>query len=168
MPLKNKEGILYWMTDTHWNNKGAFLSYLGFSNLLNLPFPAVEFKQSNTHSGDLISISKLQNFPLHVEDNWEVVWKNKSTWTESDIADEQKTAFGSAKVVINSKPLSNKYVWVVGDSFAETLKQYFNATFKEVRYIGHWGDKLKDLPEILDKADRKPDLIVVIRVERSF
>jgi peptidoglycan/LPS O-acetylase OafA/YrhL len=166
--LKNKEGILYWMTDTHWNNKGAFLSYLGFSNLLNLPFPAVEFKQSNTHSGDLISISKLQNFPLHVEDNWEVVWKNKSTWTESDIADEQKTAFGSAKVVINSKPLSNKYVWVVGDSFAETLKQYFNATFKEVRYIGHWGDKLKDLPEILDKADRKPDLIVVIRVERSF
>ena len=166
--LKNKEGILYWMTDTHWNNKGAFLSYLGFSNLLNLPFPSVEFKQGNTHSGDLIGISKLQNFPLHVEDDWEVIWKNKSTWTESDIADEQKTAFGSAKVVINSKPLSNKYVWVVGDSFTGALKQYFNATFKEVRYIGHWADKLKDLPEIMEKADRKPDLIVVIRVERSF
>ena len=31
---KESEGILYWMTDTHWNNKGAFLAYLGFSNLL--------------------------------------------------------------------------------------------------------------------------------------
>ena len=46
--------------------------------------------------------------------------------------------------------------------------QYFNATFKEVRYIGHWSDKLKGLTDILDKADRKPDMIVVIRVERSF
>jgi peptidoglycan/LPS O-acetylase OafA/YrhL len=166
--LKSKEGILYWMTDTHWNNKGAFLSYSGFSSLLNLPVPSVEFKQGNSHSGDLIGISKLQNFPLHAEDNWDVIWKNNSTWTESDIADEQKTAFGSAKVVINSKPLSNKYVWVIGDSFAGSLKQYFNATFKEVSYVGHWGDKLKDLPDLLDKADRKPDMVIVVRVERSF
>jgi hypothetical protein len=166
--LKSKEGILYWMTDTHWNNKGAFLSYSGFSNLLNLPIPSVEFKQGNSYSGDLIGISKLQDFPLHAEDNWDVIWKNKSTWSESDIADEQKTAFGSAKVVINSKPLSNKYVWVIGDSFTGALIQYLNATFKEVRYIGHWSDKLKDLPDILDKADRKPDMVIVVRVERSF
>lgn len=166
--LKSKEGILYWMTDTHWNNKGAFLAYSGFSKLLNLPVPSVEFKQGNSHSGDLIRISKLQDFPLHADDNWDVIWKNKSTLSESDIADEQKTAFGSAKVVINSKPLSSKYVWVVGDSFTEALKPYLNATFKEVRYIGHWSDKLKDLPDILDKADRKPDMIIVVRVERSF
>jgi hypothetical protein len=124
------------MTDTHWNNKGAFLTYLGFANLLNLPVPAVEFKEGANHSGDLINISKLQDFPLHAEDNWDVIWSNKSNWNETDIADEQKTAFGSAKVVINSKPLSNKYVWVVGDSFTGSLKKYFNATFKEVRYIG--------------------------------
>ena len=166
--LKRKEGILYGMTDTHWNNKGAFLAYSGFSNLLNLPIPSVEFKQGNSHGGDLIGISKLKDFPLHAEDNWDVIWKNNATWTESDIADEQKTAFGSAKVVINSKPLSNKYVWVVGDSFTDLLRPYLNATFKEVRYIGHWKHKLKDLPDILDEVDRKPDMIIVVKVERAF
>lgn len=165
---KKSEGILYWMTDTHWNNKGAFLAYSGFANLLGLPIPQVEFKQGAIHSGDLINISKLKDFPLHAEDNWDVIWKDKLMWTESDIPDEQKTSFGSAKVVSNQNPLSSKYVWVVGDSFTGSLKQYFNATFKEVRYVGHWNDKLKDLPADLAKVDRKPDMVIIVRVERTF
>jgi hypothetical protein len=70
--------------------------------------------------------------------------------------------------VSNQNPLSTKYVWVVGDSFTGALKQYFNATFKEVRYVGQWGDKLKNLPADLAKADKKPDMIIIVRVERSF
>ena len=57
---------------------------------------------------------------------------------------------------------------MVGDSFAGALKPYFNATFKEVRYVGHWGHKLDVLPEEISKTERKPDLIVIVRVERSF
>jgi peptidoglycan/LPS O-acetylase OafA/YrhL len=166
--LKISNGILYWMTDTHWNNKGAFLAYSGFSELLKLPVPQVEFKQGASHIGDLINISKLKDFPLHQEDNWDVIWKNKPEWTEKDIPDEQKTAFGSATIVTNPKPLSNKTVWVVGDSFAGGLKQYLNATFREVRYIGHWNQKLKELPLDLERADKKPDMIIIVRVERTF
>ena len=88
--------------------------------------------------------------------------------TIKEIPDEQKTSADAPYVSINQKPLSNKYVWVVGDSFTGSLKQYFNATFKEVRFIGHSSKKLKDLPEYLTKADRKPDMIIVVRVERSF
>ena len=169
LKLKEYEGFLYFRTDTHWNNKGAFLAYSGFSKLLQLPIPKVEFVQSSTpHSGDLIAISNLKNFPLYIGDSWDVIWKNKPNWIERDIPDEQKTAFGSSKVVINNNPLTNKYVWVIGDSFTGSLKQYFNATFKEVRYVGHWNDKFKDLPELLDKADRKPNMVIVVRVERSF
>ncbi len=167
--IKNKEGILYYRTDTHWNNKGAFLAYSGFSKLLGLPLPQVKFIPSSTlHSGDLIGISNLKGFPLKADDSWDVVWENKPVISEKEIQDEKKTTFGSATVVINENSLSNKYVWVCGDSFSGVLKQYFNATFKEVRYVGHWGDKLKDLPEDLAKADRKPDMIIVERVERSF
>lgn len=166
--LKKTEGILYWMTNTHWNNKGAFLAYSGFSNLLGLPVPQVGFQIGSPHSGDLIEISKLKNFPLHKEDNWDVIWKNKPVLTEKEIPNEQKTTFGTASIVYNNNPLSNQYIWVVGDSFAEALKQYFNATFKEVRYVGHWKDKLRELPAELAKADRKPDMIVIVRVERSF
>ena len=60
--LKNTEGILYWMTNTHWNNKGAFLGYSGLSKLLDLPIPQVEFQQGLIAPGDLISISKLEFF----------------------------------------------------------------------------------------------------------
>jgi hypothetical protein len=168
LAAKKSEGILYWMTDTHWNNKGAFLTYAGFSKLLNVPIPNVDFKQGTPHTGDLIRISKLKNFPLHPDDNWDVVWGDKPVWVEKEIPNEQKTAFGAATLVTNDKPLSNQYVWVVGDSFTEVLKQYFNATFSQVRYVGHWGDKLNTLPDELNKAEKKPDLIVVVRVERSF
>lgn len=166
--FKKTEGILYWMTDTHWNNKGAFLTYAGFSTLLGLPVPQVEFQRGSPRSGDLLKLSKLKDFPLHAEDNWDVVWKNKPVWTEKEIPDEQTATYGPATIVVNQNPLSNKYIWVVGDSFANVLKQYFNATFKEVRYVGHWTDKLKDIPADLTKADKKPDMIIVVRVERSF
>lgn len=167
--IKKIEGLLYWKTDTHWNDKGAFLAYSEFSKLLDLPIPKVQFIQNQiTHSGDLIEISKLENFPLDTEDNWQSIWSEKSILKEIDIPNEQKTSFGSATIVTNSKPLSNKYVWVVGDSFSRALRPYFNATFKEIHYIGHWDQKLKLLPDYISQAERKPDLIVIVRVERSF
>ncbi len=168
LAAKNKEGLLYWKTDTHWNSKGAFLTFAGFARLLNLQLPYVHFKQGSPHSGDLIGISKLKDFPLSKTDNWDVIWEEKPVWTEQEIPNEQKTTFGSATLVSNAKPLSNQYVWVVGDSFAGALKQYFNATFKQVRYVGHWGQKLNSLPDEIIKAERKPDLIVIVRVERTF
>lgn len=168
LAAKKAEGILYWRTNTHWNYKGAFLTYSGFSRLLNFPIPHVDFKQGAPHSGDLISISKLKNFPLNPNDNWDVVWNDKPVWVQKEIPNEQKTEFGSTTIVTNNKALSNQYVWVVGDSFATALKQYFNATFKQVRYVGHWRYKFNALPEELDKAVIKPDLIVIVRVERTF
>jgi peptidoglycan/LPS O-acetylase OafA/YrhL len=166
--MKSSEGFLYWMTDTHWNSKGAFVAYKGFSRLFNLPTPIVEFKHGTKHRGDLIIISELKYFPLHPEDNWEVVWKDKPAWSEIKISDKKNTAFGAATIVKNKRPLSNKTIWVVGDSFTGELRQYFNATFNEVHYIGHWVNKLQDLPSDFARADKKPDLIVIVRVERSF
>lgn len=169
--LKSKasNGILYYMTDTHWNNKGSFLSYAGFSKLLGLPIPEVTFEQSSTvHHGDLIDISGMQDFPLHPEDNFDVVWKHTPKLLETRIDHSKQTTFGLPSVVTNSNPLSNMYIWVIGDSFTVSLKKYFNATFKEVRYVGHWSDKLKELPNELVNAEIKPDMIVITRVERSF
>ena len=166
--LKETEGILYGMTNTHWNNKGAFLAYLGFSKLLGLPVPEVEFQRGSTARGDLVDIAKFKDFPLHAEDNWDVIWKNLPVLVEKEIPDEQKTSFGSPAIVTNQNPLSNMTIWVVGDSFTNSLKQYFNATFKEVRYVGHWSEKLKGLAADLANADKKPDIIIVVKVERTF
>jgi len=168
LQLKKTEGILYWRTDTHWNSKGAFLAYADFLKLFDLPVPQVEFQHGSTHSGDLIKISGLKNFPLYPDDNWNAVWKKIPILTENLIPNEQKTAFGAATIVTNQTPLSNKYIWVIGDSFSGPLRQYLNGTFKEVRYVGHWEEKLKDLHVSLENAEKKPDMIVIIKAERFF
>ena len=169
LQIKNTEGIIYWMTDTHWNNKGAFIAYSHLLNRLALPVPQVDFvPSSKPHRGDIIGLSNLKEFPLHAEDNWDVAWRNRPTWIEKEIPDEEVTAFGAATVVDNQNPLSNKYVWVCGDSFSLGLRQYFNATFKEIRYVGHWDKKSRNLPFELVKADRKPDIIFVVIAERRF
>lgn len=168
LSLKKTEGFLYWMTDTHWNKKGAFIAYSGFSKLFGLPVPQVKFQHGFTHSGDLINISRLKDFPLHAEDHWDILWKKNPIWTEKEIQNEQKTAFGSARIVTNHNPLSDKSIWVLGDSFVGGLTPYFNATFREIRYVGHWKDKLKDLPDDLAKAAKKPEMVIIVKVERSF
>ena len=169
LKAKNSEGILYYRTDTHWNDKGAFLAYSGFLKLLNLPLLQVKFTQSSkTPSGDLIDISGLKNFPLHKGDKYNLVWHEKPLFVEEKALNEPKSTFGIPSISTNAKPISNEHVWVIGDSFTEALKQYFNATFYKVRYVGHWKDHLKTLPEEIKKSKVKPNLIVIVRVERSF
>lgn len=168
LQLKKTEGILYWKTDTHWNHKGSFFAFAGLLEALNLPAPSVKFNQGNAHSGDLIKISELTDFPLSAQDNWDVIWPQEPIWKEKRIRKQEKTTFGVASIVRNRKALSDKYIWVIGDSFTGSLRQYFNATFKEVRYVGHWSKKLHSLPDALERTERKPDLIIIVRVERSF
>lgn len=168
LQAKEKEGLLYWKTDTHWNNKGAFIAFSGLAKKLSLPIPEVYFQQGTVHKGDLIGISKLEDFPLSLLDTWKIIWKNKPISQEQEISNEHDSAFGNPSVVITENALVDKYVWVVGDSFSQSLKPYLNATFKEVRYIGHWSEKLDSLPKELAKESKKPDIVIIERVERSF
>jgi hypothetical protein len=134
-----------------------------------LPVPKLLLKSGvKTYRGDLIDIANLKEFPLHKEDNWEVINLNTSTLVEEEIPNQKKTPFGTAMIVSNTSPLSNKHIWVVGDSFSVTLRQFLNATFKEIRYLGHQADLLINLPEEIVRATQKPDLILIERVERSF
>ena len=168
LSLKEKEGILYWRTDTHWNKKGAFLAYSGFLKLFNIPIPDVSFYQGDHYEGDLLLLSKLKNFTLYTDDNWEIVWKNHPVLHENQISREAKKNYDAPLLVCNYNSLSNKYIWMINDSFGVGLKQFFNNTFKDVLHIGDRGNDLKDLVEDLIKAERKPNIIVIVKVERSF
>ena len=63
--LRTKEsaGLLYYRTDTHWNNKGAFLAFSVLADRMGWPVPDVFFEADTPHSGDLIKISELEGFP---------------------------------------------------------------------------------------------------------
>ena len=132
------------------------------------PIPDVSFEADTPHSGDLITISELEGFPLTTGDSWQIEWAAEPDLETKTLANQPETPFGSTKVVMNNAPLSEQTVWVIGDSFTTAIAPYIDATFEEIHYLGHWNEKLHTLPQDLANAEEKPDLIIVIRVERSF
>lgn len=116
----------------------------------------------------MIVISKLDNFPLTVGDDWSFKVHSKSQLFNKELKFGSKDTFGWKGTVLNLKALNNMSVWVIGDSFTTAIRPYIEASFKEVRYIGHWSRELASVPSYLANSTRKPDLILVVRVERSF
>ena len=167
--VKSTEGILYWLTDTHWNQRGSYVAFKLMMEKLDLQAPNVEFKQSGKkYSGDLIRISKSKDFPLGDDDDWNYKISVDSQIAREELIDQPKDDFGWKGKVVNEKALNNMSVWVIGDSFTNAIRPYIEASFKEVRYIGYWTTKLNSLPLELTNSDEKPDFILVEMVERYF
>ena len=165
---KENSGFLYYRTDTHYNGKGAFLVFSALAERMGWLVPEVSFKAGELHSGDLIAISQLDDFSVALGDNWQIEWGSNPDLEIKPLPNLPETSFGRAEIVMNRAPLSEQTVWVIGDSFTNALAPYIDATFKEVHYLGHWNSKLRTLPEELISSEGKPDLIIVVRVERSF
>lgn len=163
---KSPHNLLYWKSDTHWNQKGALVAFQGFTQLLNIPDSKVNFVSRKSRKGDLIDMSQNQNLSYQTDYCYKIVFNN----TQLDRAKLpcKIMEFGEIEEVTNNNAPDNRYVWIVGDSYSSLLRDYFNNTFKKVRYVGHWVDNLHTLPKELDAADNKPDLIVIEKVERSF
>jgi peptidoglycan/LPS O-acetylase OafA/YrhL len=201
---KKSEGPLYDKTDTHWNDKGAYIAFKNLLSKLGLDAPDVSFSIEESPAGDLvaisednlfkdllsklgldapdvsfsleestgddlIAISEIKEPPINYGDTWAAEIKHAHKLArikDNNIPSTQ--FFGANNKVINSNPYINSKIWIIGDSFTTALKPYFEATFSEVTYLGHWQTELDVLASKLDDSVKKPDLIVVVRVERSF
>ena len=169
--------MLYFKAGTHWNNKAAYLSFISLLKELNIEYPKVEFTLDTSNKGDIetpLANSKwadIKDYPQPTNENWTFSFSN-SNFTKESIEfsrDEPKSAtFGPKKIVINNKPITNKTIWVIGDSFITRLRPFLERTFREVHYIGHWSKKLDSISTDLVRTSEKPDLILVVKVERSF
>ena len=166
---KSSEGILYWRTNTHWNQKGAYLAFSSLMEELDLQFPKVEFVQSDKiHRGDLIGISKLSDFPVTEGDDWFVEIQSEFQISREPLRNQPVDPFGWKGHIRNTKALNDMSVWVIGDSSTSLIRPYLEASFKSVRYLGHWAKKLDSLPADLAVSSLTPDLVLVVRIERSF
>ena len=166
---KKSEDLLYYRTDTHWNAKGAYIAFKNLLSKLELDAPDVYFSLEESTPGDLIDISQIKEPSITNGDAW--VAEINHAYKLIRIKDDSLSStryFGMNNKVINSNPYINSKIWIVGDSFAKALKPYFESTFSEVRYLGHWNSELDVLASKLNNSVEKPDLIVVVRAERSF
>lgn len=165
----NIDEKLYYRTDSHWNLKGAYIAYTGLLKKLGLNPVQVSFNSADSWHGDLINIAELkaENIHFHNDDtfNIQVLQQTSIQCTPKGLTNE---AFGNNEDCINSLAPIDKKVWVIGDSFSRALRDYLTASFKKVNFVGHWNEQLPILSKELSEAKEKPDIIIIVKVARTF
>ena len=145
-------GLLYYRTDTHWNDLGAFLAYKAFLEHYDLPaLPPPNVTKVNPFMGDLVNMGGYKKFPLSPGDNYALSWDNGPSveW----VKDHAK----------NPDATTDKIVWVFGDSFSAALRQFIAASFREVHFFTH-----DDFATMTQSDLPKPGIVLWIIVERNF
>jgi len=139
---KKAEGILYYRTDTHWNERGAYEAFDGFREYMDLPaLPRCTFVAgAELHRGDLVAIGGFEDFPLSKGDSDAPRWDPPL-----------------------SHSVSEKTAWIFGDSFAGALGSYMRATFAQTKSFRH-----EEFGQAMSSQDKKPDIIIWVVVERNF
>lgn len=173
---------LYYKTDTHWNELGAWYGYEALKNKISITDPSlkwldrnnIKFKYNERNGGDLsrflrispfikdteVAVEIKPNSKLHITD-----WLGK-TIRDGDLSDRQENM--THELIINSSnALNNKKVLWLRDSFGIALYPYMNATFSTLMQK-HYKEVLED-PCQLKRAIRefKPDLVIITVVERN-
>lgn len=134
---------LFYRTDTHWNEYGAFLAFQEVLARLATLRPGVptfdeadiRFEERPRAGGDLAEMLAMEDVWRDVERSW--------TW--------------------RALPRSPLRVVLVGDSFVHYLSPYFAQRFAYVKVFGVTGAGEFDLAAVLAE---KPDLVIEQHVER--
>lgn len=163
---KNDEWTLYYRSDTHWNARGAYIAFAEVGQTLGIDLPVLAFDPGAARPGDLARHNNLDIHALRPGDNWEPVLQ--PAHLASGDLQKRVPAFGEIGVRSNPRALSTAKAWVVGDSFTKALRPYFEMTFAEVDYRGHWRKQSGILAQALASTDNPPDVVIMVRVERSF
>ena len=149
---KKAAALLYYRTDTHWNARGAYEAFENFRESAGLPeLPLLSFDEAPAHGGDLVKIGGYKSFPLSVGDNFALHWSAPPALHEED------------GLISNTLASCDKTVWVFGDSFAEALRPYITAMFKETRFFQHG-----EFEAAMSSQFSKPDMLLWVIVERKF
>jgi len=140
---------VYYRTDTHWNDYGAFVSYCEIMEELSARFPSLQppsiseydvVQDSASYSGDLARMLAMPE-----------------TFRESE----------TPKVIVKPDWISSRVkvgkAVVFRDSFFDTLEPYLSAHFEDVVVAPMYG---RFDPAFVERE--QPDVVISICVERDF
>ncbi|WP_152055321.1 alginate O-acetyltransferase AlgX-related protein [Aliarcobacter butzleri] len=175
--------ILYWKTDTHWNEKGASIAFDTIINKinniyqLNLQKPKYNLNPSTRGGGDLANFLKInnildkdyeKNYSYSFEKNYDICKGNvnKENQALEDCIKIDNPVIEYNEYIINNHSENNLKLLFLVDSFAGAPAKIYNATFSKI-YKFHWshinGQKLVTFVE-----KNKPDIVIYQIVERNL
>lgn len=175
-------GSLYYKTDTHWNNLGAWLAFDEFSKQLATTHPELEWlrppegKLSSIvprQGGDLAGFLRIQSALADHEvilDHPEYAIPIEHYDFESGIlafaGQNDPVAAPMAPLLVKSKQaLNTKKVLWLRDSFGTAMAPFMAATFSDTLQVHYRALKPGALAELVERY--RPDYVFITAVERD-
>jgi len=168
------EGQMYFRTDTHWNDDGAYRVYAStihaladwFPGLKPVPLSQFARKQKNK-KGD---IAQASGVPIHITETAEALYPKDACAGAEYHAVESFTRTQAYRErpkrlpEINGCRNKKRKAIVIHDSFGHFLKQFLNESFYEVVYMPSYD--LYGMKSFF--LEYQPDVIIDFRVDRRF
>ncbi len=143
----------YYKYDTHWNNYGSFVGINEMMKTIDSNYKVPEYKiETEEHAGDLAKMNLMPK-KMNVEP--------KITGFYDDVKYEC-TTIGKYDICNSDKPVYDKTMLFVGDSFRVVSMQYLAKLYKTSIFV-HRSEYEVDL---ISKYN--PDIVVYQAVERLF
>lgn len=151
---------LYYRTDTHWNDLGAYTAFRHLMNVLHKDVPAVERVETKVSDcGDNYRMSGLSDACLDVHHTPVLNFKNGG----GKCVSERDAGY---IVCTNESAPYKEHILVGRDSFAERLVPYFSRMFQKTTFV--WSGKLTG-EEMFAVIDRElPDIVLYTFAERNL
>ena len=170
VPLRaaKSERRLYHLTDTHWNEEGAFVAYGQIAAWLESKFPKVrplkreDFEPSVlvTPGGDLAGMLALKS-AMH-EERLRLLPRTPSAvraGAQTEVMKKRQWVPGYSPAVFERDNAEIPRAMIVHDSFFEMEKPFLSRHFGRSVFVSWFF-----IPEII--ADEKPDVVIDEMVER--
>ncbi|MFQ3396072.1 hypothetical protein P9477_21695 [Enterobacter mori] len=184
--IKKYKGLshepLYYKTDTHWNEFGAWYGYQDLQRKISQTDPSLRWlRPDDIHlsfkdksGGDLSRFLRITPFVKDTEVSVRIKRDSKVMVTDfeghkirsGNLSDRQEN-MEKQLIVHSSGALNDKKVLWLRDSFGVALYPYMNATFSTI--IQSHYQKVLTNPKLLEKMikDFKPDLVIITMIERN-
>lgn len=156
---KSKSPVFY-KTDTHWNNVGAFIGYKGLMEALRKKFPFIfYYKESDMYQGveqdmqggDLAYFLSIKRFVSEI--NYVIHPKTEPTYVITKIS-EKVQGVSQSGLPYHLKAL------IYHDSFFDALQPLVFSSFSEAVYVKSWYPEASLIHEV------QPDVVIWEYVER--
>lgn len=122
--------------------------------------------------GDVVYIGKFNDIEPLPGDNFGVQYVNPTPNAEAIVRGKLIKPFDISKHVIvdgttfkNPDATNKANLWIVGDSYTESLEPYLFGMFENIQMYHHQVTRLDELEKLLAAADPKPQYALIVLIE---
>lgn len=162
-----KNHVVYYQTDTHWNDYGTLVGCAALLNRIRQDVPTMppvqhanyQITQVGGAGGDLVQMLTLQN---EVKDSVFYEIKPAAQLSARQTATVPNAEYGFPSLRFAGTDATRPKLLFIGDSFSHSMTQFLPGYFRESYFV-----RSSHLNAALVKAE-KPDVVVIEIVERNL